>query len=405
MNLFIFLLILNLNTIETFLFPIFQPDSVTKIVKRLVDTKFGFKRKQQIRQPYVPLSEIQPVNITNHNELTLDERYNLNWYVIGKKSSFRNNHLYKIQVWGEDYVVWRKNKTYYAMDDSCSHRGASLSQGKIKNNNIVCPYHGYEFNSTGVLVKVPGLNFTNTACQNQRTYNVVEQDGWVYLNTISKNLYEPKEIRIYREPEIYSSSFTQVLLNFDFNAFGRIISENSLDVMHIGFVHTFGNQKNPSPTKEVPPYALKDYPFHYKTEYEYNSGPDSMAKQVFMVDKLKIENEFILPHTTVARVLFGDYVSTVITSTLPLNTTHSKLFVKTYRNFWNTNDTSYLGNYYNNLGDFITEYTMINTVLQDKRIVENIKHIEGKFNMKYDKLQNVYKTLYKRFVYNETLIV
>jgi len=291
------------------------------------------------------------------------------------------------------------------MDDSCSHRGASLSQGKIKNNNIVCPYHGYEFNSTGVLVKVPGLNFTNTACQNQRTYNVIEQDGWVYLNTISKNLYEPKEIRIYREPEIYSGSFSQVLLNFDFNAFGRIISENSLDVMHIGFVHTFGNQKNPSPTKEVPPYALKDYPFHYKTEYEYNSGPDSMAKQVFMVDKLKIENEFILPHTTVARVLFGDYISTVITSTLPLNNTHSKLFVKTYRNFWNTNDTSYLGNYYNNMGDFITEYTMIKTVLQDKSIVENIKHIDGKFNMKYDKLQNVYKTLYKRFVYNQTLIL
>jgi hypothetical protein len=75
-----------------------------------------------------------------------------------------------------------------------------------------------------VLVKVPGLNFANTACQNQRTYHVVEQDGWVYLNTISKNLYEPKEIRIYREPEIYSSSFSQVLLNFDFNAFGRIIS-------------------------------------------------------------------------------------------------------------------------------------------------------------------------------------
>ena len=130
-----------------------------------------------------------------------------------------------------------------------------------------------------------------------------------------------------------------------------------------------------------------------------------MAKQVFMVDKLKIENEFILPHTTVARVLFGDYISTVITSTLPLNNTHSKLFVKTYRNFWNTNDTTYLGNYYNNVGDFITEYTMIKTVLQDKAIVENIKHIEGKFNMKYDKLQNVYKTLYKRFVYNQTLIV
>jgi phenylpropionate dioxygenase-like ring-hydroxylating dioxygenase large terminal subunit len=404
MNLFIVLVLLNLHVFDTFLFPNPIPQGISKKIKILVDTRFGFKRKEKIIQPYTTLPEISPVNITNP-ELTIDELYNMNWYVIGEKSSFRNNKLYKIQIWGEDYVVWRKNNTYYAMDDSCSHRGASLSLGKNKNNNLVCPYHGYEFNSSGVLVKVPGLNFTNTQCQNQRTYNVIEQDGWVYLNTIIKKLYEPAEIRIYREPEIYSNRFNQVLLKFDFKAFGRIISENSLDVMHIGFVHTFGNKKNPSPTKEIPPYPLTDYPFHYKTEYEYNSGEDSMAKQVFMVDKLKIENEFILPHTTVARVLFGEYISTVITSTLPLNATHSKLFVKTYRNFWNTNDTSYLGNYYNNLGDFITEYTMIKTVLQDKNIVENIKHIEGKFNMKYDKIQNLYKTLYKRFVYNHTLVV
>ena len=93
MNLFIFLLLLNINTLETFLFRVPKPETVTKIVKRLVETKFGFKRKQQIRQPYIPLSEIQPVNITNHHELTVEERYNLNWYVIGKTSSFRNNKL------------------------------------------------------------------------------------------------------------------------------------------------------------------------------------------------------------------------------------------------------------------------------------------------------------------------
>ena len=43
---------------------------------------------------------------------------------------------------------------------------------------------------------------------------------------------------------------------------------------------------------------------------------------------------------------------------------------------------------------------MYNTVSQDKSVVENIdmRYKEGKFNMKFDKLQNSYKTFYKRFI-------
>jgi hypothetical protein len=98
----------------------------------------------------------------------------------------------------------------------------------------------------------------------------------------------------------------------------------------------------------------------------------------------------VLPHTTVARVFFGNSISTVITFALPINERQSKLFVKTYRNFWP-----------NPLGDYMTENMMRNTMLQDKLVVENIdvRYLEGKFNMKYDKLQNVYKTFYKKWVH------
>ena len=102
-----------------------------------------------------------------------------------------------------------------------------------------------------------------------------------------------------------------------------------------------------------------------------------------------IENEFILPHTTIARVYFGKYVSTVVTFALPIGFDKTKLFIKTYRNFWD-----------NHFGDMISEYLMYNTVSQDKSVVENIdmRYKEGKFNMKFDKLQNSYKTFYKRFI-------
>jgi hypothetical protein len=183
-----------------------------------------------------------------------------------------------------------------------------------------------------------------------------------------------------------------------------LVSENSLDVMHIGFVHTFGNSENPSPIYEKPPYLVGDYPNHYKSQYYYEAGKDSLARKFFGIKKLLIENEFILPHTTIARVIFGNLTSTVITSTLPLNNTNSNLFVKTYRNFWNDNNNLLFGNIINYFGDLITTIMMKNTVMQDKAIIENInlQNMDGKFNMKYDKLQNLYRSLYKKLVRNVT---
>ena len=344
-------------------------------------------------------------NINKKLNTNEDNKYNLNWYVIGEKNYFKNNKLYKITIWNNDYLVYRNNTNYYAMDNYCSHRGASLVQGKIVNGHIMCPYHGYEFNNNGILCNVPGLNFINSPVQNQNTYQIVEKNGWVYLNTINNLFYQPDKINIFEEPEAHNTNFSNILINSTFNTYARIVSENSLDVMHIGFVHTFGNSHNPSPLSEKPPYALNDYGYHYKTEYEYEAGDNSLAKKIFGVNKLYIENEFILPHTTIARVIFGNMTSTIITNALPINNTHSHLFVKTYRNFWNNNNNA-LDNFINYFGNIASSHMMMNTVLEDKEIIENIKleYMEGKFNMKYDKLQNVYKTLYKKLIKNITFV-
>jgi phenylpropionate dioxygenase-like ring-hydroxylating dioxygenase large terminal subunit len=223
---------------------------------------------------------------------------------------------------------------------------------------------------------------------------VVEKNGWVYLNTYSglnkiDNVTGNPFVETFFVEEEIARNDSVVFLNMDFNCYSRILSENSLDVMHIGFVHTFGNAKRPAPAEQHPPRLVG--PYHYKTSYLYEAGDESIARKAFGYKELRIENEFILPHTTVARVMFGDLVSTVITFALPITETKSKLFVKTYRNFWN-----------NPLGDMVTENMMYKTMLQDKLIVENIdmRYMDGKFNMRFDKLQNTYKSFYKRFVHN-----
>ena len=194
--------------------------------------------------------------------------------------------------------------------------------------------------------------------------------------------------RIYRIAEAEDETMSVVLVNTHFNTFARIVSENSLDIMHIAFVHTFGNYDKPAPSYDDPPKQITNV--HWRTSYVYESGKDSMVHKVFHVKKIDIDNEFALPHTTIARVKFGDgLVNTIVTAACPINETTTQLFVKTYRNF--------LHGFWE---DKLFAKMMMNTLNEDKSIIETItiENMEGKFNMKFDKLQNTYKTLYKYYI-------
>jgi phenylpropionate dioxygenase-like ring-hydroxylating dioxygenase large terminal subunit len=350
------------------------------------------------RRENLPSTNLIEFPKLDYQELTGQEKYDLQWYVVGRANDFLVNRPHQVQIWNSKYVIW-KNRTelYSAMDDACTHKGAALSSGKICNGNVVCPYHGYEFDNNGTLVKVPGICFRPSPVYNLNNYNIVEKNGWVYLNTMSANEQAKfkeenasfvSDANIFNEPEI-EKNCSVVHLDMKYNCYSRVLSENSLDIMHIAFVHTFGNVKKPEPIREIPPALVG--PNHYRSTYYYEAGEESVARKVFGVKELIIENEFILPHTTVARVIFGDYVSTVITFALPIGSNKSRLFVKTYRNFW-----------MNQLGDIFTSQSMLKTMLQDKAVVESIdsRFMDGKFNMKFDKLQNTYVAFYKRFIHS-----
>ena len=64
----------------------------------------------------------------------------------------------------------------------------------------------------------------------------------------------------------------------------------------------------------------------------------------------------------------------------------------------------------NNIGDKITENTMITTLKQDKSIVDFIDKTDytsmhGKFSILYDKFSNHYKNIYKKFYENSNSMI
>ena len=60
-----------------------------------------------------------------------------------------------------DLVLYRTAQGVSAALDMCPHRGAELSQGRIKDDVLICPYHGLHFDGRGQCVRVPAENRTD----------------------------------------------------------------------------------------------------------------------------------------------------------------------------------------------------------------------------------------------------
>ena len=343
-----------------------------------------------------------------------NENGQLTWYPIGFKNDFGIKPK-RVTIRDVNYIVWRDNTNYYSLRDCCSHQGSSFMLGEVRKNTILCPYHGYIFDGTnGDLIQMPQLQYVESSSHNIDCFKIIEKADIVYLNTIPIRNNETKdkinENDIFTEPEYFDKKQRCVLLSEDFEHYAKFVTVNSLDICHIGFVHTFGNRKNPNPLHNSKVIKMEDNNYHYKIIYEYIAGENSIVNKIYNFTNIIVENEYILPHTTVARVKFGSFTSTIITHALPISKFKTKLFVKAYRSYWsydltdekNKNLFYSLYNLINYLGDKVTKRTMYTTLKQDKVIVDNIdktnyEDMHGKFSIIYDMFSNHYKLNYKRF--------
>lgn len=96
--------------------------------------------------------------------------------IVGHTSEFPVGSVSKVTVDGRDVVVVNIDGRYHAVDDTCTHAGASLSEGTLSGCNIVCGWHAAEFDcTTGNLAKFP------VTIRNLKSYIVHLDDGNLYL--------------------------------------------------------------------------------------------------------------------------------------------------------------------------------------------------------------------------------
>jgi phenylpropionate dioxygenase-like ring-hydroxylating dioxygenase large terminal subunit len=159
------------------------------------------------------------------------------WYAVALSSEVGNKKPFGMRLYGRDIVLWRTRAgELCAIDARCPHMGASLAVGKIADDRVACPYHGFQYDGTGQCVKTPlrkaDALIPRTLCN--RNYAVEEKLGWVFLfwgeveNAPADIPFFDEDIH---EPLSHMHSIREWPVSFT-----RFI-ENTVDVAHLGTVH------------------------------------------------------------------------------------------------------------------------------------------------------------------------
>lgn len=79
-----------------------------------------------------------------------------------------------VQVGDRDIAIFQYDQRFFAVDDFCPHRGASLGEGFVDKGRVLCPLHLFDFDlGTGACGTMPHLRV--------RTYNVKVEDDAVWI--------------------------------------------------------------------------------------------------------------------------------------------------------------------------------------------------------------------------------
>ena len=306
------------------------------------------------------------------------------WYPFSI-DSIKRNEIQHHTFFSNPYISYRdKNDSIIIHSNICPHQGGLFSNGGYLNNecNIVCPYHGFTYEN-GTFIGIHNQDYFRGRKYIKKkhlpTLRVREIENTLFVSDAS---YDEILDNIYYPPEHYDSSFRFVsghrILNNNF----LTVTENLLDMLHISFVHSFGSVHDiPSNIKFKNISSI-----HGKTSFEYRPSKKSLGKLLDTNNNSKqflvhVENEFILPTTTITRVSIQDSVKTVFTQSIPIDENRTILSWRLYRNFWTGNC------FMNNMGDFFVKQLMEQVIEEDIKILKNINvnDRKGVIRTKYDK--------------------
>ncbi|HEV7126570.1 MAG TPA: aromatic ring-hydroxylating dioxygenase subunit alpha, partial [Ktedonobacterales bacterium] len=156
------------------------------------------------------------------------------WHPVARVADFAEQAILGVRLLGEDLVVWHVGEQFHAWQDLCVHRGTRLSLGKLVDDRLMCPYHGWTYNQEGRCVHMPAHPDQKPPAKARvKRFQVQQRYGllWVCLGEPAN---DPPPF-----PEDGLPGFATAVCDpaRHVKANGPRLIENFLDAAHFPFVH------------------------------------------------------------------------------------------------------------------------------------------------------------------------
>jgi len=104
------------------------------------------------------------------------------WYPLVASDDLAAGSVMPALLHGERLVVWRSNEGKIGVwNDRCPHRSMSLSLGATLGDQLICPYHGWQFGSDGHCSLIPAHpQLTPSRAARARVYPALESNGYIW---------------------------------------------------------------------------------------------------------------------------------------------------------------------------------------------------------------------------------
>lgn len=254
--------------------------------------------------------------------ITEQQKYDLQWFAIGREDTLRANTPYKATIKGKEYVYWKKSNGFLnAVTSKCPIDNSDLCNGNIlpTENGIECT-QGHVYNS-----------YDFSRLHNIDSFDIAKKNGWVYMNTYGYNNNDRDIIREFHTEEDIDNT-VNTLRFFETETFlsADALIANIVDVGHFTLHYLFGNVYSEK-------YVYKEVvnnigPFHTQMRRVYQCDKSTVASKLVNIDNAIIQNDLFLPYTASTKIIMGDKFVTLTCSCLPVKKNKTKICMKVYHN-------------------------------------------------------------------------
>ncbi|MEV0971212.1 aromatic ring-hydroxylating dioxygenase subunit alpha [Microtetraspora glauca] len=244
----------------------------------------------------------------------------------------------KVRCLGQDFVLYRTRKGEVAcLSDLCVHRGGALSMGTLKDDTVVCPYHGWEYEPGGACVRIPANPEGRGIPRKARvdSYPTTTRYGlvWAFLGDLPEEERPP----IPHIPEYDNPAFRMVRLEMEVNANYERAFENAVDAAHTPFVHgtVFGNPDKP----EIPDYTIRQEDWFAEADVQLSPPMPKgiwgmLARRRKRPEHVTVTNGWYLPNVIKlhVRLPFGELI--MWDFNIPLSQDRTLIKILAFRTFF-----------------------------------------------------------------------